>query len=363
MSRLTARFDLARANFRLRVDLDVPAVGVTAVFGPSGSGKTTLLRCLSGLERPPGGFMRLGDEVWQDESQGLYAPISRRSVGYVFQEPRLFPHLSVRSNLRYGLERTPPADRKLTLARVAEILGVAELLDRRPRTLSGGEKQRVAIGRALLTSPRLLLLDEPLTGLDPRRRREALAFITRVRQELDVPIVYVSHAVGEIVQLADRVVLIRDGRVAGVGDPNQVFSSPGFSEMSEPHQIGAVVETRVAGHEPEYDLTRLALNDQTLYVPRQTLAIGTPLRVHVHSRDVAVGLGPPVTAMSVLNVLEAVVIEIREISHASVDVVLDVGQVVIARITRKSLAALNLRPGQRVWAYIKAVALTDEFAD
>lgn len=363
MSRLAARFDVAHPTFRLQVQLDVPATGVTAVFGPSGSGKTTLLRCLSGLERSDSGFMRLGDEVWQDESQGLYTPVTRRAVGYVFQEPRLFPHLSVRSNLRYGLERTPPAERRLTVLRVVEILDLARLLDRRPHTLSGGEKQRVAIGRALLTSPRLLLLDEPLTGLDPPRKWEILAFITRVRRELDVPIVYVSHVVSEIVQLADRVVLLRDGRVVTVGTLNQVFASPGFSEMSETHQVGAVIEARVAGHEPEFDLTRLAFNHQTLYVPLQPLDIGTRLRVHVHSRDVAVALGPPGTPISVLNVLEATVVAIRDGSGASVDVTLDVGEVLIARITRKSLVTLRLTPGQRVWAYIKAVALHEEIRD
>jgi molybdate transport system ATP-binding protein len=307
--------------------------------------------------------MRLGDAVWQDESRGLYTPITRRAVGYVFQEPRLFPHLCVRSNLGYGLARTPPAERKLTLRRVAEILDITHLLDRRPHTLSGGEKQRVAIGRALLTSPRLLLLDEPLTGLDRPRKQEILAFITRVRRELDVPMVYVSHAVGEIVRLADRVVSLRDGRVVAVGPLNHVFSSPGFSEMSEWGQLGTVIEARVAGHELGFDLTRLELNGQALYVPLQPLDVGTPLRVHIHARDVAVALGPPTTPTSVLNVLAATVMEIRDEHHASVDVVLDVGQIVVARITRKSLVTLNLQLGQRVWASIKAVALNEDITD
>ncbi len=360
MSRLTARFDVTRPAFRLQVDLDVSAAGVTAVFGPSGSGKTTLLRCMAGLERSPEGFMRLGDETWQDESLGLYTPISRRSVGYVFQEPRLFPHLSVRSNLRYGFERTPTADRKLTVTRVADILDITHLFDRRPHTLSGGERQRVAIGRALLTSPRLLLLDEPLTGLDAPRKRDILAFITRVRRELDVPIVYVSHTVSEIVQLADRVIVLRDGRLVTVGALNQVFSLPDFSRMVEPQELGAVIETRVTGHEPEFDLTRLSFNQHTLYVPMQALDIGSLLRVHIHSRDVAVALGPPAGPTSVLNVMEATVTAIGNTQGASVDVALDIGETLIARITRKSLAILALRPGQRVWASIKAVALHED---
>jgi molybdate transport system ATP-binding protein len=293
----------------------------------------------------------------------VYVPIARRSVGYVFQEPRLFPHLCVRSNLRYGLDRTPAADRRLTLERVVDILGIDHLLDRRPGTLSGGEKQRVAIGRALLTSPRLLLLDEPLTGLDASRKKEILTFITRVRRELDVSMVYVSHTVSEILQLADRVVLLREGRVVTVGTLNEVFSSTDLSEISGVHQFGAVLETRVAGHEPEFGLTRLALNHQSLYVPLQVLDIGAPMRVHIHPRDVALALGPPATPTSVLNVLEATVVEIRDGPHGLVDIVLDVGAVLIARITRKSLVTLNLKPGQRVWASIKAVALNEEIRD
>lgn len=363
MSRLAARFDVAYPDFRLQVDLDVPATGVTGVFGPSGAGKTTLLRCLSGLERSPGGFMRLGDQVWQDESQGLYVPIARRSVGYVFQEPRLFPHLNVRSNLRYGLERTPTADRRVSLDQVVHILGIARLLDRRPGTLSGGEKQRVAIGRALLTSPRLLLLDEPLVGLDLARRREILSFITRAHRELAIPIMYVSHAVSEILQLADRVVLLKEGRIVMVGTVNDMLSSVDLSEISGARQLGAVIETRVESHEPEFGLTRLAFSQQLLYVPLQALDIGAPLRVHIHARDVVLALGPPATPISVLNVLEATVVEVRDGHGASADITLDVGCVLVARITRKSLTTLNLQSGQRVWAYIKTVALSEDLTD
>jgi molybdate transport system ATP-binding protein len=363
MSRLAARFDVVYPDFSLHVEVDVPVAGVTAVFGPSGSGKTTLLRCLAGLERSPSGVMRVGDEIWQDESAGVFVPIARRSIGYVFQEPRLFPHLSVRSNLRYGLERTPTAAQRLTLERVVDILGIGHLLERRPRTLSGGEKQRVSIGRALLTSPRLLLLDEPLAALDPPRKREVLAFITRIRRELDVPIVYVSHAVSEIVQLADRVALLKHGRLVRMGTVNEVFSSPEISDVVGLNQVGAVIETRVAGHEPEFGLTRLALHGQSLYVPLQALALGEPLRVHIHSRDVALALGPPSTPTSVLNVLEATVIEIRDGVGAGVDITLDVGCVLAACITRKSLLTLDLKPGQRIWAYIKAVAFYEDLTE
>lgn len=363
MSRLSARFDVVYPDFRLDVEVDLPVTGVTAVFGPSGSGKTTLLRCLAGLERSPRGVMRVGNDVWQDEAAGVFVPIARRAIGYVFQEPRLFPHLSVRANLRYGLERTPRAGQRLTLDRVVDTLGIGHLLERRPRTLSGGEKQRVSIGRALLTSPRLLLLDEPLAALDQPRKREVLAFITRVRRELDVPIVYVSHAVSEIAQLADRVVLLRQGRLAGTGTVDEVFSSSEVADVVGRNQLGAVIETRVAGHEPEFGLTRVSLHGQSLYVPLQALAIGEPLRVHIHSRDVALSLGPPASPTSVLNILAASVLEIREGAGATAEVSLDVGCVLVARITRKSLVTLNIKPGQRIWASIKAVALYEDLTE
>ena len=205
MSRLIARFDVDYSSFHLDVDVDVPAAGITAVFGQSGSGKTTLLRCLAGLERSPTGFMRVGDDVWQDESRHRYEPISRRRIGYVFQEPRLFPHLSVRSNLTYGFNRTPVPDRRLSVEQVVDVLGIAHLLDRRPHKLSGGEQQRVAIGRALLTSPKLLLLDEPLSSLDSQRKREIMPFIQGLYKELNIPVVYVTHSLHEILQLAQVV--------------------------------------------------------------------------------------------------------------------------------------------------------------
>jgi molybdate transport system ATP-binding protein len=361
MSRLTARFDVTYPGFGLHVDLDVPASGVTAVFGASGSGKTTLLRCVGGLERSPTGFLRLGDEVWQDESAGVYVPIHRRAVGYVFQEARLFPHLTVRSNLTYGWTRTSPSARYLNLERVVEILGIGHTLDRRPQTLSGGEKQRVAIGRALLTSPRLLLLDEPLSALDAPRKREILPFIKRLHREVTIPILYVSHSISEILQLADRVAVLQDGKLLAVGPINEVFSSIDLQNALHVHQIGAVIDARVAGHEPEFGLTRLTCNRQSLYVPLQPLDPGESLRVQILARDVALALGPPTAPTSALNILAATVVEIRDGHHASVEIRLDVGCPLVASITRKSAANLGLRPGQRVYAHIKAVALHDDF--
>ena len=254
---LRARFRIDRGGFVLDVDLDLPAEGVTAVFGPSGAGKSTLLRCLAGLERAPDGYLMLGQSVWQDESKQLFVPIAQRAVGYVFQDLRLFPHLNVRDNLKYGFKRTPVLERRIPFDQVVDLLGLGELLGRRPQQLSGGEQQRVAIGRALLTSPRLLLLDEPLASLDQRRKREILPFIQRLDRALGIPIVYVSHSLGEILQLTRTLVVLRDGRIAAAGAINDVLSRLDLRRAIGDEAVGAVIDTHVEDHEPAYGLTRV----------------------------------------------------------------------------------------------------------
>jgi len=284
MSRLTARFDIAYPAFRLQVDLDLPATGITAVFGQSGSGKTTLLRCLAGLERSSIGFLRLGSDVWQDESRGIFVPIYDRPVGYVFQEARLFPHLTVRSNLTYGLKRTQESERRISLEQVVDILGIAPLLERRPQKLSGGEQQRVAIGRALLTSPRLLLLDEPLSSLDTQRKREILPFIQRLHRELEIPALYVSHSASEILQLAQMVAILQDGKLVTMGPITEVFSRMDLHRRLGSQLIGAVINAKVAAHEQEFGLTRLEFNGQSFHVPLQSLKVGEHLRPYTVQR-------------------------------------------------------------------------------
>jgi molybdate transport system ATP-binding protein len=364
MSRLVARFDVEYPTFHLRAEMDVPAAGVTAVFGQSGSGKTTFLRCLAGLERSRTGYMRLGDEVWQDETAGIYLPIHIRPIGYVFQEPRLFPHLSVKSNLLYGYHRTPAGARRIVPERVIDILGIGEILNRRPHKLSGGEQQRVAIGRALLTSPRLLLLDEPLASLDIKRKREILPFIRRLHNELKVPVVYVSHAITEILQLADVVAFLKEGKLVATGPLSEVFSSldPAGGHLGRA-RIGAVLDAHVAGHEPDVGLTRLEFKGQTLYVPLQRQNQGDYVRVHILASDVSITLGPPTSPTSVLNILAATIMEIREVDDFLVDIRLDIGAPLIASITRKSVTNLHLKPGQTVHAHIKSVALNEELAE
>ena len=363
MSHLRARFDLPLSTFRLNVDLNVPMSGITAIFGPSGSGKTTFLRCLAGLERAPNGLLQVGEEIWQDESLGCCLPLNTRPIGYVFQEPRLFPHYDVRSNLLYGYKRIPVDARRVAPEQVIEILGIGHLLDRRVHKLSGGEQQRVAIGRALLTSPKLLLLDEPLASLDLQRKQELLPFIRQLHQRLRIPVLYVSHGLTEILQLADRVILLKDGHVIGTGTLNEVFTTLNFRAQFGPHPIGAILDARVTHHDPQYGLTQLEFNDHTLFVPIQTVPVGQTVRVHIFSNDVSLVLGQTVVPTSILNILEASVIEIREINQSSVDVVLDIGTSLVASITRKSLMSLGLKPGQRVFAHIKTVALNEEFVE
>lgn len=363
MSRLLARFDMRFPSFHLNAEVDVPLSGITAIFGPSGSGKTTLLRCLAGLERAPGGFMQFGTDIWQDEKRSLCLPLYARPVGYVFQEPRLFPHYDVRSNLLYGYKRVPPQERRIAIDQVVDILGIGHLLKRRIHHLSGGEQQRVAIGRALLTSPKLLLLDEPLASLDIHRKQELLPFIRRLHRELRMPVIYVSHSTGEILQLADRVVLLKEGRVLGAGALNEMLTSLKFRGNFGAHRIGAILDARVASHEPQYGLSQLEFKGRSMFVPIQPVDIGQPMRVHILSTDVSLVIGRTNAATSVLNILEATIGEIRELNQSSVDVLLDIGTPLVASITKKSLEALGLKVGLRVFAHIKAVALNEELAE
>ncbi len=357
---LTAKFKIDYAGFNLDVDLNLPAKGVTVVFGPSGSGKTTLLRCLSGLERAPSGYLKLVGQVWQDE--GIFLPIQERKVGLVFQESRLFPHLNIQENLLYGYQRTLPAERNLHLDEVVQVLDLDALLKRTPEKLSGGERQRVSIGRALLTSPKLLLMDEPLASLDMQLKAEIIPFIKRIEDEFKTPIIYVTHSMNEVLQLVDTMVILKSGKVVNFGPVEKVFSDVRLREAVGDEQLGAVLETSVAEHDEEFGLTRLDFMGQALNVPRQNIPVGQSLRVHIHSKDVSLSTAPPAGATSVLNILKAKVekVGILDPKGYSVDIELDAGRPILATITRKSLANLNLKPGQPVFAHIKAIKMVHE---
>ena len=365
MNTILSRFRVQYRQFGLDTDLEFPDEGVTVIFGRSGSGKTTLLRCLAGLERSATGYMKFGSDVWQDESQNIFLPVHQRSIGMVFQEARLFPHLTVRDNLNYGYRRIAPVQRKITFKQVTDLMDLHPLLDRRPQKLSGGEQQRVAIGRALLTSPQLLLMDEPLANLDSQRKQDILPFLIRLRREMKLPIVYVTHSLGEVLQLVDTLVLLQEGKSVAVGSANEVLSRLDLAGKTGPSTLGSVLTTTVAGHETEFGLTRVQYRDQSLYIPEQALEVGRSLRVHLLAQDISVALGKSETPTSVLNTLAATVLEIgaMDAKGSSVNLKLDVGEPILATITRKSLAHLKLKPGMQVYAHVKAVKMVHEIEE
>ncbi len=344
--------------FHLEARLAVPAAGVTAFFGRSGAGKTTLVNMLAGLVRPDRGRIAVGGELLFSSERGIDVPPERRRLGYVFQEARLFPHYSVRGNLTYGARRRHPT---VTFDAVVALLGLAPLLQRRPGDLSGGERQRVAIGRALLAAPRLLLMDEPLASLDAPRKAEILPFIERLRDELRVPVVYVSHAMEEIVRLADTLVLLSEGKVAAVGTVEEITSRLDLRPLTGRYEAGAVIRATVAGHDVTFGLSELAFPGGRLRVSRLSLPLGTPVRVRIRARDVALATTRP-TGISIRNIFAARIVEIAPDRGPLVDVRLDIGRpqqpvALWARVTQRAAQELALAPGREIFALLKTVAL------
>ncbi|WP_249115763.1 molybdenum ABC transporter ATP-binding protein [Azoarcus sp. L1K30] len=352
-----ARFRVGYPGFALDVDLRLPGRGVTALFGHSGSGKTTCLRCVAGLESADMGVLEVNGELWQDSARGVFVPTHRRSLGYVFQEASLFPHLSVRRNLEFGMKRVAAATRRVAWDQAVDLLGIESLLDRMPERLSGGERQRVGIARALLTSPRLLLMDEPLAALDLKRKHEILPYLERLHDELEIPVLYVSHSPDEVARLADHVVLLDQGRVVAQGGLVATLARldlpTAFTE-----DAGVVVESVIAEHDEHYHLSRLDFPGGNVLVARRPEAIGHRLRFRVHARDVSLAESRNENS-SITNLLPAVVCEVVTAdTPAHVLVRLDAGGTpLIARITRRSCDQLGIVAGRQMWAQIKAVAL------
>ncbi|WP_371928127.1 molybdenum ABC transporter ATP-binding protein [Pseudomonas sp. GV105] len=359
MPMIDVRLHLTYSAFALKVDLQLPGRGVTALYGHSGSGKTTCLRCIAGLERAEDGFVQVNDEVWQDSRNGLFVPPHKRALGYVFQEASLFPHLSVRANLEFGLKRIPRAQRRVDMAHATELLGIGHLLERHPQHLSGGERQRIGIARALLTSPRLLLMDEPLAALDSQRKGEILPYLERLHDELDIPVLYVSHAQDEVARLADHIVLLRDGQALASGPIGETLARLDLP-LALGDDAGVVINGTVSAYDVHYQLLTLQLPGSALQmrVAHTPLALGKALRVKVQARDVSLNLQAEAHS-SILNRLPVTVTqEIAADNSAHVLVRLDAGGTpLLARITRFSRDQLQLHPGQTLWAQIKAVAV------
>jgi len=353
---IQARFYHAYPDFTLDVDMKFPARGITGMFGPSGSGKTTLLRCIAGLEKVTGGLLSIQDEVWQDDKKFL--PVHRRRVGYVFQDACLFPHLSVRRNLDYGLIRVPAGHRKVIPEQVMELLGLNKFLGRGdPASLSGGERQRVAIGRALLTSPKLLLMDEPLSALDISGKQEILPYLERMHEELQIPVIYVSHALDEVARLADHLVLIERGHVIASGVLGDTLSR---LDLPTAHleDAGVVIEAKVAVHDEKYQLSRLDFSGGCLWVSRTERVVGSVVRARVLARDVSVAIAAP-HGTSITNIIAAHIAEIDDEGPDRVNLRLVAGgdQYLLSRITRRSRDQLGLTTGLEVYAQVKSVAL------
>ncbi len=345
-------------DFALNAKLHAPSDGVLALFGRSGSGKTSILRALAGLARPDTGRIALGGNVLFDSAKGLDVPAEKRRLGYVFQDSRLFPHLDVAANLRYGARRAPGGESPGDFAAIVALLGIDHLLARKPVALSGGERQRVAIGRALLARPQALLMDEPLASLDAARKAELLPYLDRLQSETKLPIVYVSHAADEVMRLADRIALIDGGEVRALGTIAEMALHPDFTAIAGRFDAGGVLETIVAGHMPEYALTRLGFAGGTLDVPAIAAAPGTRVRMHVRARDVMVATTKP-EGLSARNTIEATIARLTQnIDGPDAELALLAGgQTIVARLTRASVAELGLREGQKVYAILKSAAV------
>lgn len=340
-------------GFSLDVAFTTPTPGVTALFGPSGCGKTTILTTIAGLLHPDHAVIHLDGTILADAAR--WVPPERRQFGVVFQDARLFPHLSVANNLRYGLRRAPPGI--ITLATVVELLDLAPLMDRRPRFLSGGERSRVAIGRALLAQPRLLLMDEPLSALDAEHRAEILPYLAALKQQLGLPIVYVTHAFEEVALLADTLVMLEKGRILAQGPIDQVVTRPDLALARRPNAASVLLAT-VQDHIPAQHLSRVAAAGQIFLVPLLDAPPGAALRLRINANDVAVATACP-EAISFQNILSTTIGSITP-NPARPEILLQLhlpGGRLLARVTQDTVARLDLTPGRPVWALLKSVAI------
>ncbi|ONM45576.1 molybdenum ABC transporter ATP-binding protein [Halopseudomonas pachastrellae] len=358
---ITLKLKQQLADFTLDLDLTLPARGVSAIVGPSGSGKTTLLRCVAGLEKADQALIEINGNCWQDSQRGLWLPPNKRALGYVFQEASLFDHLSVQGNLDYGRRRSAEPAGNEQAAQIIELLGIGHLLQRGTTGLSGGERQRVGIARALLANPRLLLLDEPLTALDPQRKADILPYLERLHAELDIPLLYVSHSPDEVARLADHLVLLENGALRASG-PLQTMLPRLDLPMAHSDDARSVLHGQVSACDDHYQLLELTLAGSVLKlrVPHAALPLGQQVRVAVQARDVSLALEKPQHS-SVLNQLPARIEAIEPGNHPAQTLVrLALGDnALLARVTRYSADQLQLQPGLEVWVQIKAVALFD----
>jgi molybdate transport system ATP-binding protein len=348
---------IAFGDFDLDVTHRISLDGITALFGPSGGGKSTLLRIISGLERTARGRIQFGDELWQETSRAVFMSPHQRGVGYVFQDTRLFPHLTVEGNLRYAEKRSRTASHGIRFEDVVTALDLAPLLSRRSQSLSGGERQRVAIGRTLLTRPRLLLMDEPLAALDARRKAEILPYIERLPQAFHVPVIYVTHSIDEVTRLADHMLVLSSGRVVTYGPVAESLERVDLQAVTGRFEAGVVLAARVTKHDDKFRLTHLDHHGQDIIMPMANLAIGDDVRLRIRARDVALATQRP-SGISVRNILAGAIAEIvEEPDTPFAEILVDIGQARIrARVTRLAVAELGLAPGKQIFALVKSIS-------
>ena len=336
----------------LEAHLDIPSQGVTALFGLSGSGKSSLINLVSGLIDPDEGVISLNDRELFNSAENSCVPINQRNIGYVFQDARLFPHYTVNGNLRYGMKNTS----KDEFNYIVELLGIGHLLKRYPITLSGGEKQRVAIGRALLTDPEILLMDEPLSALDLPRKRELMNYLERLSKEINIPILYVTHSLDELLRLAERVVLLTNGKVEAYDVLESIWESPLFLPWKQENEQSAVLSLPVFMHNPSYKMTALSIGDQNIWINQVEAQINEKVRICIHSSDVSISLNK-VEQSSIRNTLYGRIVKILELENR-VDLKLDIGgKHLWASISKWSFHDLALQEGQLVYAQIKAISV------
>ncbi len=355
---VTISIDVRHGLGSFEIDAAFESEGrLTALFGPSGSGKTTLVNIVAGLIRPREGRVVVDGRVLVDSAANVHVPFHKRRIGYVFQDARLFPHMSVRRNLDYGRHLTPVRDRYADFGKVVDLLGIGHLLDRKPDGLSGGEKQRVAIGRARLRSPRLLLMDEPLASLDDARKAEIMPYVERLRDELRIPIVLVSHSVAEVARLATDMVVLDKGRVVAAGPLNDVLQRLDLLPEDQRGEGGSVLEMTVVGQDERFAMTVLSSPAGEIRIPRSgALQAGNVVRVRIRARDVMIATEPP-RGLSALNVIPGTVAALTASGTSLFDVSVDCGgQPILARITRQSVHVLGLTVGQPVFAVVKTVS-------
>ncbi|MBU0995579.1 MAG: molybdenum ABC transporter ATP-binding protein [Proteobacteria bacterium] len=344
--------------FKINAEFKSGVTGVTALFGQSGAGKTSVINMIAGLDIPDSGYIRVNQNPLFDAQKHINLPPQKRKIGYVFQDGRLFPHLTVKQNLSYGMRLVSQQERYVMFDPVISLLGISHLLSRLPRKLSGGEKQRVAIGRALLTSPSLLLMDEPLSSLDHLRKKEVMPFISRLSKEFSIPIIYVSHSLDEVLNLADHIVLMDEGNVIAAGSIDAIVNRSDLFSLMGGQDCGSIISATVETDNDAYGLTHLRFPGGVIKVPRLAVSKGSTVRIRIPVRSVSISLVKPADT-SIQNIFSGVIEEISLPDSTFSDIRINIGVPLFSRITRLSQEKLCLTPGKTVFAMVKSIAVTN----